>query len=70
MCHCFPLLALGRLESEGAARAALEKVCRNLESRVSELQEDLETERDAGSKAAKKSKQLASVSSSTAMALS
>ena len=51
-----------RAEEEAAARAKAEKQCRDLSTQVSELQDDLDSEKDAKSKVEKMRKQLNDVS--------
>jgi len=53
---------LYRAEEEAAARAKAEKQCRDLSTQVSELQDDLDSEKDAKSKVEKMRKQLNDVS--------
>lgn len=48
-----PLYLISRIEEEAAAKNAAQKKIRELEAQISELQEDLELERQARSKAEK-----------------
>ena len=51
-----------RAEEEATARAKAEKQCRDLSAQVSELQDDLESEKDAKAKVEKMRKHLNEVS--------
>ena len=51
-----------RAEEEATARAKAEKQCRDLSAQVSELQDDLESEKDAKAKVEKMRRQLNDVS--------
>lgn len=53
---------LHRAEEEATARAKAEKQCRDLSAQVSELQDDLESEKDAKAKVEKMRRQLNDVS--------
>ena len=51
-----------RAEEEATARTKAEKQCRDLSAQVSELQDDLESEKDAKAKVEKMRRQLNDVS--------